>query len=180
MTSTTWGAVPASVRGLIDVLEEQIAQHSARLSSIDWPAAPGDISPALLETLREAEAVFAAAKDLRSVLTAYAHQVHQPRPVMADVARAQGASPQAVATRYTIKTVEAVEALIAAEAAIASPKPNAAQVRTAISHAASELERALLTTVPLDAAGLVERGRANQRPVDVVDDRRLVIEAPEL
>lgn len=179
MTNTAWGAVPASVRGLVDVLEEQIAEHSQRLSAIEWPTSPGDISPALLDTLREVEAVFSAAKDLRSVLTAYAHQVHQPRPVMADVARAQGASPQAVATRYTTKTVEAVEALIAAEDAASVAKPDPNQVRAAVEHAKSELERALQSQISDEVGEIVRAGKPGAGH-DFVQDSSIAVDGSEL
>ena len=109
MTDAPWGEVPDSMRVLIDALRESVARHSAELESITWPAGPGDFSPQLLRTLAETEAVMQAAKDLRSLLTAYAHKVHQPRPKMADIAQAQNASPQAVTGRYSAGTLGAIE-----------------------------------------------------------------------
>jgi|GEM_PF-3341293 len=112
MTENAWGEVPRPVRQLIDSLRGIIRDHSERLSQIDWPEGAGDITPQLLTTLEETERVMQASKDLRSLLTAYAHKMHQPRPKMADVARAQSASPQAVTTRYTTKTTAALEQLL--------------------------------------------------------------------
>jgi len=109
MTDAPWGEVPDSMRVLINALRGSVARHSEELENIAWPAGPGDFSPQLLRTLSETEAVMQAAKDLRSLLTAYAHKVHQPRPKMADIAQAQNASPQAVTGRYSASTLGAIE-----------------------------------------------------------------------
>lgn len=100
---------PTACEFLINALRESVARHSAELESITWPDGPGDFSPQLLRTLAETEAVMQAAKDLRSLLTAYEHKVHQPRPKMADIAQAQNASPQAVTGRYSAGTLGAIE-----------------------------------------------------------------------
>lgn len=180
MNSSPWGSVPPAIAELVELLERTIAEHSQRLSAIEWPTTPGDISPALLETLRETEAVFAAAKDLRSVLTAYAHQIHQPRPVMADVARAQGASPQAVATRYTASTVDAIKALLAASEVVDSAKPDPEHVRTAIAHATSEIERSLQSHVSDYVGEIVGVDRAAHPKLDLTSDESLRLEVGEL
>lgn len=109
MTDAPWGEVPDGMRVLIDALRGSVARHSEELETITWPSGPGDFSPQLLRTLTEAEAVMQAAKDLRSLLTAYAHKVHHPRPKMADIAQAQNASPQAVTGRYSAGTLGAIE-----------------------------------------------------------------------
>ena len=180
MGSSTWGSVPEPIAELVDLLEQRIAEHSQQLSAIDWPATPGDISPALLATLRETEAVFAAAKDLRSVLTAYAHQIHQPRPVMADVARAQGASPQAVATRYTASTVDAIKALISASDIVSSAKPDPEQVQAAVARATSEIERSLQSHVSEEVGAIAGLGRPAHPKVDVTNHESLRLEVDEL
>lgn len=112
MAEAPWGEVPEHVRTLIETFRETIAAHEKKLNEVQWPASTGDISLALLGTLAETESIHQASKDLRSLLTAYAHQVHQPRPKMASVARAQRATPQAVTSRYTAKTTAALALLI--------------------------------------------------------------------
>lgn len=180
MNNSPWGSVPSVVAELVELLERTIAEHSRKLSAIEWPTTPGDISPALLETLRETEAVFAAAKDLRSVLTAYAHQIHQPRPVMADVARAQGASPQAVATRYTASTVDAIKALLAASEVVDSVKPDPEHVRAAIARATSEVERSLQSHVSESIGEIVGLDRRGHPKLDLTSDGSLTLEVDEL
>lgn len=124
MSKAPWGEVPPLVRELIDSLRRSISEHAKTLEHVEWPTQPGDISPALLATLAETERVFEASKDLRSLLTAYAHQIHEPRPKMADVARSQNASPQAVTTRYSAKTMAALVELLSHETEIAEAFEN--------------------------------------------------------
>lgn len=58
-----------------------------------------------------------AATDLRTLLSAYAHRFHNPRPVISDLARAQDTSSQGFIRRYSEGTVDAVASLL-------SPNPD--------------------------------------------------------
>lgn len=111
MADTPWGEVPESIRVVVDALRANIARNATALEDVDWPRGPHDINEELTGTLQQAEAILQASKDLRSLLTAYAHRFHQPRPTMANVARAQDTSPQAVVSRYSQSTVQAISVL---------------------------------------------------------------------
>lgn len=150
MAGPEWGRVPLSIETLVTLLEARISGHSATLSTIRWPDHPGDITPALTKTLSETESVFAAAKDLRSLLTAYAHKVHQPRPTVADVARAQRTSSQAIATRYTPELLAAIDVALVLDSTFADWDASREDVESAIRGAATALDSALQSDVADD------------------------------
>lgn len=162
MANAVWGKVPLSIENLVLLLEARISGHSAKLSSIEWPQLPGDITPALTATLAEAENTFAAAKDLRSLLTAYAHRVHQPRPTVADVARAQRSSSQAIATRYSAELVSAIEVAMSVDATLADQEASADQLEAAIDAAASSIDAALQSDIAADYANQLRRRLASE------------------
>lgn len=99
---------------------------------------------------------------------------------MADVARAQGASPQAVATRYTASTVDAIKALIAASDVVGSAKPSSEQVQEAVARATSEIERGLESHVSEEIEAIVGRGRPARPKVDVTSNDSITLEVGEL
>ena len=155
--STAWGTVPMSIALLVDLLEARISGHSATLSSTRWPDLPGDITPALTKTLSETESVFAAAKDLRSLLTAYAHKVHQPRPTVAEIARAQRTSSQAIATRYTPELLAAIEVALQIDATVFDRDATREQLESAIRAGASAMDSALQSDIEDDYVLQVSR-----------------------
>ena len=111
--ATEWGVIPEEVVSVARLLSEKVARASKRFESRDWPKQPGDVQDTLRLAVGDAHAAARASTDLRSLLTAYAHQFHQPRPVMADIARAQDTSRQGIPRRYSATTVEAIAELLA-------------------------------------------------------------------
>ncbi|REJ07375.1 hypothetical protein DY023_04030 [Microbacterium bovistercoris] len=173
MADVQWGEVPESVRIVIDALRANIAHHAAALEAITWPRGAHDIDDELTETLQQTEAVLQASKDLRSFLTAYAHRFHQPRPTMANVARAQNASPQAVSSRYSKSTVEGIAALREFEKA-------AAAGRTPINDSPqwTTLTAAIATGIPSLARAISENDTAAYL-ADEIDSGLLTTTDPE-
>ena len=70
---------------------ECCSQHDAGLVR---PDKPQDIRDALRMPVSVAREVARASGELRALLAAYARRFYRPRTVMADLARAQDASPQ--------------------------------------------------------------------------------------
>ncbi|WP_146078748.1 hypothetical protein [Rathayibacter rathayi] len=89
-----------------------INQNATKLDDETWPDEPGDVEPLFQSALFATHRANQASRDLRALLTAYAHQFHQPRPVMAELARAQDASPAGLLRRYNQKHVDAISSLL--------------------------------------------------------------------
>jgi hypothetical protein len=130
-----WGVMPPRVAALLDVLRWKAACAMRQVEQ-DWPTQPGDIEGPLAAALHAANEAERASNDIRSLLTAYAHRFHQPRPTLAVLARAQGTSPQGFTRRYTEKTVGGIAELL-------SPHPDVDRILTAF----PSLERTDLVTV---------------------------------
>jgi len=110
-----WGRVPSPVVEMLQALNRKIRHASENLEDLVWPAAPGDVRDLLRTSLADAHAVVGASTDLRALVTAYAHRVHRPRPVMAELARAQKTSSQGLVRRYGPAHVDGLAALLADE-----------------------------------------------------------------
>lgn len=110
-----WGRVPKPVLELVRILSEKAAKDSARLRRMEWPDGPQDVQDLLGRALSDAHKVTKASADLRSLLTAYAHRFHQPKPRFSDLARAQDATSQGLNRRYSEATVTAITSLLSAE-----------------------------------------------------------------
>jgi hypothetical protein len=107
-----WGLVPVPVVEAVRALNGKILQNGQHLDRMVWPKKPRDVQDLLRMSVSDAHKVTKAATDLRALVTAYAHQFHQPRPVMADLARAQQASPQGITRRYSEANVVALESML--------------------------------------------------------------------
>ncbi|NRD08854.1 hypothetical protein [Rathayibacter agropyri] len=107
-----WGLVPKPVVEAVHALNKKILRSGRHLDGIVWPDKPRDVQDLLRMSVSDAHKVARASTDLRALLTAYAHRFHQPRPVMADLARAQDASPQGIPRRYGQAAVEGLAALL--------------------------------------------------------------------
>lgn len=109
-----WGAVPAVIIDVITVLSRQARRSSDHVGRLVWPDAPGDVQDQLRMAIGDAHKISKAGTDLRAVLSAYAHKFHNPRPVISELARAQGTSSQGFIRRYSEATLKAVENLLSA------------------------------------------------------------------
>lgn len=109
-----WGAVPAVILEVITVLSRQARRGSDHLDHLVWPESPGDVQDQLRMAIGDAHKISKAGTDLRAVLSAYAHKFHNPRPVISELARAQGTSSQGFIRRYSDATMTAVENLLSA------------------------------------------------------------------
>lgn len=107
-----WGAVPAVILDVITVLSRQARRSSDHVDRLVWPDAPGDVQDQLRMAIGDAHKISKAGTDLRAVLSAYAHKFHNPRPVISELARAQGTSSQGFIRRYSDATLQAVENLL--------------------------------------------------------------------
>lgn len=107
-----WGLVPQPVVEAVQALNSKILRSGDHLERMVWPDKPRDVQDLLRMSISDAHKVARASTDLRALLTAYAHRVHQPRPVMADLARAQEATPQGIPRRYSQKNIEGLAALL--------------------------------------------------------------------
>lgn len=115
-----WGAVPAVILDVITVLSRQARRSADHVDRLVWPDAPGDVQDQLRMAIGDAHKISKAGTDLRAVLSAYAHKFHSPRPVISELARAQGTSSQGFIRRYSYATLTAVENLLSAKPDIAS------------------------------------------------------------
>ncbi len=110
-----WGLVPVPVVEAVHALNRKILGNGQHLDGLVWPKKPRDVQDLLRMSVSDAHKVARASTDLRALLTAYAHRFHQPRPVMADLARAQEATPQGIPRRYGQANVDALTALLSDE-----------------------------------------------------------------
>lgn len=109
-----WGAVPAVIIDVIAALSRQARRSSDHVNRLVWPDTPGDVQDQLRMAIGDAHKISKAGSDLRAVLSAYAHKFHNPRPVISELARAQGTSSQGFIRRYSEATLTAVENLLSA------------------------------------------------------------------
>jgi hypothetical protein len=107
-----WGLVPEPIIEVVRILNQKIEKASTHLGKLIWPEKPRDVQDLLRMSVSDSHKVAKAGTDLRSLLTAYAQRFHEPRPVMADLARAQDTSRQGIAARYTSATVAGVAELL--------------------------------------------------------------------
>lgn|GEM_PF-4312754 len=114
------------------------------------------MQPLLRKTISDAHKISKAATELRSLLTAYAHQFHEPRPVMSDLAKAQDATRQSIPRRYNQAMVDAIRELL-------SDEPNTAIIR----HAITSLTRADLEGVhgAVGEVARIENSGEREKPV---------------
>ncbi|SKA80785.1 hypothetical protein SAMN06295879_0242 [Agreia bicolorata] len=110
-----WGLVPKPIVEAVQALNGKILRNSEHLGKMVWPDKPRDVQDLLRMSISDAHKVARASADLRALMTAYAHRVHQPRPVMADLARAQEASPQGIPRRYSQANVDGISELLSDE-----------------------------------------------------------------
>mgnify|MGYP001614824020 CR=1 FL=1 len=115
-----WGAVPAVILDVITVLSRQARRSSDHVTNLVWPDVPGDVQDQLRMAIGDAHKISKAGTDLRAVLSAYAHKFHNPRPVISELARAQGTSSQGFIRRYSEATLTAVENLLSATPDVAA------------------------------------------------------------
>lgn len=108
----TWGEIPAPVAKVIDLLAKVAAREANQLTTIDWPRDVADVGQPLAIALGHSQRAIVAATELRALLSAYAHVFHNPRPVLAALARAQQTSSQGFVRRYSDKTVAAIDELL--------------------------------------------------------------------
>lgn len=108
----SWGVVPSIIVEVVHRLTAKITKDSRHLGKLDWPDVPGDVSGIVRLAVSDSHKIQRAGNDLRSLLTAYAHRFHEPRPVMADLARAQETSRQGIPRRYSESTVQAIQQLL--------------------------------------------------------------------
>lgn len=110
-----WGRVPEPILEMLRILSEKAAHDSAHLQRIKWPDGPQDVQDLLGRALSDAHKVSKASNDVRSLLSAYAHHFHQPRPVLADLARAQETTSQGFVRRYSDVTVNGIASLLSTD-----------------------------------------------------------------
>lgn len=107
-----FGVAPPAVVALARVFADKIRTAGEEVAAVEVPTQPSDLQGILEQGVEYAQLAVSAGGDLRALLTAYAHKFHNPKPIMAGLARAQGATRQAVTRRYTEKTVRAIRALL--------------------------------------------------------------------
>lgn len=100
---------------------KKVDRWNRHLDGLAWPDQPRDVADLLRFSVGDAHKIARASTDLRSLLTAYSHHFHEPRPVMSEIARAQDATRQGIPRRYGQATVDAISELL-------SPTPNIAQI----------------------------------------------------
>jgi hypothetical protein len=107
-----WGVVPPVIAAVAQLLATKIEEQAAYLKRMQWSDEPGDVQDDLNEHLAGAHRMVKASTDMRALLTAYAHRFHEPRPVMAELARAQETSRQGVVGRYGEGTIRGIQELL--------------------------------------------------------------------
>jgi len=110
-----WGTVSHRFTDLVGLLELKITLETRNLHAASIPS-HGDIEPGLAASISAAHRITTASKDLRGALSAYAHRIHVPRPKVAVISEAQDTNAQGLARRYSARTQQAIEALIAGTA----------------------------------------------------------------
>lgn len=108
----TWGTIPPVIVDLVRLMAKKAAIDAERAANIKWPDQPCDVQDEPRRAISSTHKTTRAAMDLRSLLSAYAHKFHNPRPVISDLTRAQDAGSQGFIRRYSEGTVDAVESLV--------------------------------------------------------------------
>lgn len=120
-----WGVVPRPIVDLLDVFGGIAFRSSHAVHDVVFPTdRPGDAQDAFNTTVAGAHRVHLAGADARSLLSAYSHRFHKPRPNLSDLAAAQDIAPQGLIRRYNKATVAAIDELL-------SDTPNIATVLAA-------------------------------------------------
>ncbi|MFB9307721.1 hypothetical protein BJY17_002808 [Agromyces hippuratus] len=116
-----WGVIPGPVHRLLVRLTEKARAIADGQDVSEWPPAdtPSDFDPYFRKTLAATQALHETTTDLRSLVSAWAHKYHQPKPNFSDLARAQGATPQGLYKRYKQSTRDAIDELLSDEPQIA-------------------------------------------------------------
>lgn len=107
-----WGLVPPQIVDVVQILAKKVDKDAAHLRKLVWPDRARDIQDLLRLSVSDSHKIARSGTDLRALMTAYAHQFHEPRPVMADIARAQDSSPQGIPKRYGTATVAGIRELL--------------------------------------------------------------------
>ncbi len=107
-----WGMVPPQIVDVVQILANKVDKDAVHLRKLVWPDKARDIQELLRMSVSDAHKIARSGTDLRALITAYAHQFHEPRPVMADIARAQDSSPQGIPKRYAAATVDGIRELL--------------------------------------------------------------------
>lgn len=164
--ASNWGTIPQAVVDVAQMLSARAETSNEGLQRAEWPSEPRDVQPLLRKTISDAHKISKAATELRSLLTAYAHQFHEPRPVMSDLAKAQDATRQSIPRRYNQAMVDAIRELL-------SEEPNTAIIRHALtSLTRTDLERvhgAVGEIARRENAGEIEKptlSASTREPVD--------------
>ncbi len=108
---TAWGITSPHVLYLARLIEDQISACVDDLRNVPFYSSVGNIEPALTRKIELTNNINGLSKDLRSMLTAYAHKVHEPRPRVTSIAEAQGTTTQGLLRRYNAQTADAVRAV---------------------------------------------------------------------
>lgn len=121
-----WGVVPPPVAAVLQRLKTKAADAVSAMDAAQITSStPQNHDEAFLKMSAAAEAADRATRDYRSVFNAYAHRFHKPKPPIGELAAMQGTITQSFASRYTAKTVGAIEALL-------SPAPDLDAIRLGI------------------------------------------------
>lgn len=107
-----WGTVPPALLAALTTLAKKAKKDAEHLGRIRWPEGPADVQDELRAAISDAHKISKAGTELRAVLSAYAHRVHEPRPVISDLARAQDTGSQGFIRRYSDATLAAVQQLV--------------------------------------------------------------------
>lgn len=150
-----WGRVPEPILELLAILSEKAAHDSNHLHRMKWPEGPQDVQDLLGRALSDAHKVSKASNDVRSLLSAYAHHFHQPRPVLADLARAQETTSQGFVRRYSDVTVDGIASLL-------STDPDIETIRRAFPSASLHALSTMRGAVGQAAAKVIEERRTSR------------------
>jgi len=144
-----WGVIPAPVYRLMTVLAAKSSGLANQNDPADWPSAdsPQDFADFFAEQLRLSHSSAQAAIDFRSLVTAYAHKFHNPRPLLNSLASAQQSTPQGLIRRYNSKTVDALRQILSSE-------PDAGVIAAGFPSLTTDEINELIGTVSVNSAGL--------------------------
>lgn len=109
-----WGVIPGPVHRLLARLTEKARVIANSQEVSEWPPADvaSDFDPFFRKTLAATQALHETTTDLRSLVSAWAHKYHQPKPNFSELARAQGATPQGLYKRYKQSTRDGIDELL--------------------------------------------------------------------
>lgn len=98
--ASSWGTIPRTMAGVAWTLPARVEASNEGLQGVNWPSGQREAQQLLCKRIKGKHRMSRAFPEVRPLLTAYAHQFYEPRPVKPNLIKAQNATTQRSPRRY--------------------------------------------------------------------------------